>query len=523
MTTKAAGKPVVGGGSMSELLSHNCEPAHKHLVRTPAKEDHMFGIFQHTVDKNMAAGADPVLPLPVKPTPAPKDDTFTSGETEVKHQSTSTFKTHEDYTTNKKDHSDHVPVAGVNLTTVSGTDSQHIHIHDDHVADVKHMHLVDGANPDHLNKSTKVTIMEPTQKSHGDHMHQVDGANSDHWGKGQVDNRGDETVASAITGHHVHGVEGANVDHVDNKTAMDNQTPVTMVPTMQSKGDHLHRVVGANEDHWGKGTIAPEDTHGHMHMVAGANSDHWESGQKEPKHQHNTFVPGANKDHWESGQIDKQGQEEAKTSITGLHVHQVDNANTDHILPGSANNGKKPHHLDTWDCGPVKPRVKHMHLVEGANQDHYYTGGNDGKVEITGHHVHKVAEANGDHWEKGQTPGPTEITGHHVHEVKGANPDHFEKGNVGGDAKLHFGPSTYSKHAYHKHLVKGESGVDDMATVLSQSTAFAPPPPQAGRNPLKPSKKEVTSNLPTAGKFSGIGEKDSAPLEYKPADRKSVV
>lgn len=283
----------------------------------------------------------------------------------------------------------------------------------------------------------------------------------------------------------------------------------------------MHHVDGANKDHWLTGTVAPEDTHGHMHMVKEANKDHWETGQKEPKQQHNTFVPGANEDHWESGQIDKQGQEESKTSITGRHVHKVQDANEDHILPGSAKNDKKPHHLDTWDCGEVKSKVKHMHLVEGANQDHYYTGGNDGKKEITGHHVHQVPAANSDHWKSGQAAGPSEITGHHVHEVKGANPDHFEKGNVGGDAKLHFGMSNFSKHAYHKHLVKGESGVDDMASILSQSTAFAPPPPQAGRNPLKPGKKEITATTPTAGKFSGVGKTDSAPQqEFKPTKRR---
>jgi hypothetical protein len=259
---------------MGELLSHSCAPDHKHMVKTKAKEDHMFGIFQHTVDKNMAVGNEPVLPLPVKPTAAPEGDSFVAGETEVKHQEASTYQTHEDLTTNRKDHSAPVPVAGVDLTTVAGATSETEHIHDDHVDSVKHMHLVDNANPDHLNKETKVTIIEPTQQKHGDHMHQVTGANADHWKKGQVDTRGDETVAAAITGHHVHGVKGANTDHVDRTTGIDADTPQTMVPTTKVKGDHLHRVSGANEDHWEKGTVAPEDTHGHMHMVKDANADH---------------------------------------------------------------------------------------------------------------------------------------------------------------------------------------------------------------------------------------------------------
>ena len=55
-----------GASSMSELLTHTCTPVHKHLVKTPAKEDHMFGIFQNTVDKNMEAGSEPILPLPGK-------------------------------------------------------------------------------------------------------------------------------------------------------------------------------------------------------------------------------------------------------------------------------------------------------------------------------------------------------------------------------------------------------------------------------------------------------------------------
>ena len=64
MSSKVAGKPVGKAGSMSELLAHNCEPDHKHMVKTTAKEDHMFGIFQHTVDKNMNVGKDTILPLP---------------------------------------------------------------------------------------------------------------------------------------------------------------------------------------------------------------------------------------------------------------------------------------------------------------------------------------------------------------------------------------------------------------------------------------------------------------------------
>lgn len=509
-----------GASSMSELLTHTCTPVHKHLVKTPAKEDHMFGIFQNTVDKNMEAGSEPILPLPVAPV-TDNNLSYVDGETEAKHQQTTTFTAHDDIVPNKFDHSKKTAVAGVDLTTVAGESSTAEHVHSDHVADVKHMHLVDGANADHLNSKTKVTINAPTQLSTGDHMHEVKGANQDHWEKGQVNKQGDEIVASAITGHHVHSVKDANPDHLDAKTKMDSEA---FVPTIKTHGDHMHVVKGTNEDHWTTGTVAPEDTHGHMHMVQGANADHFESGQAPPKQQHNAIVPGANPDHWTTGQIDKQGLEEAKTSITGTHLQKVKGSNDrgqmkDHIFPGTAIPDKKPHHLDNWDCGPVKPRVKHMHLVDGANMDHIIKGGgNDGHNEITGHHVHGVKGANSDHWESGQAPAATSITGHHVHHVEKSNPDHFQKGNEGGDAKLHFGPSSHSKHAFHKHLVKGESGVDDMGSVLIQPVAFAKPP-QVGRNPLQPKKQEITGALPSAGKLSGIGT-DSAPTVFKPTKRR---